>query len=164
MTTYHWPGFRLEFDQATGRAVTRYPDGTHSGCGVVEADRFHARLLGLTPEEHRLQHELAHHLVGALYSRGAAGGCPIIYRDAHGVPQPQPEADILEWRITALQYHSRGRRYDEGRIGALIDIEKAGADPYELAALLGVLMAAAQVGLESVTLGRLDYLEMESAA
>lgn len=141
MIAYEWPGFRLEYDPATGGAYTIYPDGTRSGCEPHEDDQYHADLLGFTAAEHRLQHELAHHLVGGLFDPSPVGGCPIVYADAHGQPMPK-DADVLEWRITALQYHARGRRYDEGRIGALLDIEAAGEDPYELAYQLNWMMAA----------------------
>lgn len=151
MTTFRFPGdFRLTYSAAGGHAVTHYALGRWSGCGVNDDDRYHAARLGINPEEHRLQHELAHHIVGGLFGPAPVGGCPIIYRDAHGLPQPQPESDLLEWRITALQYHARGRSYDAGRIGALLDIERAGADPYRLGTLLETLLAVARLGVPEI--------------
>jgi len=107
MTVYDSGVFTLSFDPTTGEAITRYAGGRWSGCAPVPDDAFHAERLGITRSEHRLEHELAHHLFG--YAKGFVGS-PIIWRDAHGVAQKQPDSDLEEWMVTALQYLSHGHQ------------------------------------------------------
>jgi len=156
-TRYVWPAFTLVLDDTLGVVLTRYPDGSWSGGAVVDDDAFHARLLGLTPIEHRLAHELAHHVV-ALAEQDAtfvAGeepeggqGCPIIRADAHGWPQA-PDAHVREWRISAFTYYALGRGMrDAGEWGALIDLQRAGVDLPALAAWYRWLFDARAFGVE----------------
>ena len=78
---------RLVFNPEDGSAITYYGDGRWSGCAPVPDDEYHAAVLVVTPAEHRLMHELAHHLVGFAFY-GSIYGSPIIYRDAQHVEQP----------------------------------------------------------------------------
>lgn len=109
-----------------GETFTTYEDGCWSGCAPVPDDTIHANELGITPARHRLEHDLWHHLVGIFVYRTL--GSPIIWRDAHGTPQPkgrieyQVEGRIInlsekrvwgpceeeEWLVTALshRYHN----------------------------------------------------------
>jgi hypothetical protein len=135
-----WPSLTLEHDIATGWTNTRYPDGRTSGCAPVPEDAFHAEALGITPERHRLVHELLHHLVG--FTFGYAGS-PVIWRDAHGQAQAetlfapmQPPCDlrmeyltaeIEEWIVTAYTYALYGKPHDAG---AMMDVRRlCGTEP-----------------------------------
>ena len=130
-----WPSLTLEHDTATGWTNTRYPDGHTSGCAPVPDDAFHAGALGITPERHRLVHELLHHLVGLAF--GYAGS-PVIWRDAHNLRQraavtrgarmvvsvteyPYLKAEIEEWIVTAYTYALYGKPHDAG---AMTDVER----------------------------------------
>lgn len=131
---YVWPALTLEHDTATGWTNTRYPDGHTSGCAPVPDDALHAEALGITPERHRLVHELLHHLVGLAF--GYAGS-PVIWRDAHAVPQSLSlsasmrvvgmglctylTAEIEEWIVTAYTYALYGKPHDAG---ALMDVQR----------------------------------------
>ena len=128
--------FRLRHDPATGYTVTLYPDGASSGCGVQPGDEHHAPLLGITPGEHRVVHELLHHLV-ALHVLGDQRGSGVVRRDAHGTladaPEVKPgwnENEREEWYVTALTYLLCGRPVPDP--GALTDIRASGADPDEI--------------------------------
>lgn len=133
---FQWPDFMLEWKPANGAVLTRYISGEWSGSLPVPDDAYHAERLGITPELHRLEHELAHHLVGLNFYKFIFGS-PIIYRDAHKQPQPEREAELEEWMTTALQYHSHGRKAD---FGALVDLQGAGADVNALSRQLRALM------------------------
>ena len=136
---YHFPGCTLEY-VGTGEVYTRYPDGAFSGCGIVPGDEFHGPRLGITPAKHRLLHELAHHMVGMAMPEKGIIGCPIIWRDAHSIPQVYPEADTREWIITGLSYHALSKVNDPWQFGALIDLAKAGHNPYEMGSNLKKLL------------------------
>ena len=136
-----FPSFSLDWDRPHGTVCTRYPDGTCSASYCVWEDDYHGMLLGMSREEHRLHHELAHHLVGGCAPDAEAGGCAIVWRDAHGQPQPQPEAGQREWLIMALQYHSRGL---SANLPSLAPLAAWGADPRELSAELARLFWLAQ--------------------
>lgn len=123
IVTYQWDEFSMAFNTQTGECITRYPGGHWSGSKPVPEDHFHATKLGITPELHRLEHELAHHLVGFAYY-GEKTGSPVVYRDAHHIPQEEggwakegwSEAEREEWMTTALQYLSHAREFDPGAI------------------------------------------------
>jgi hypothetical protein len=128
--TFYFHAFPLLYTPDTGEAVTHYPDGLLSGVGLpAEHDQYHGNLLGLTPGEHHLHHELAHHLVGELspWPGGddalAYGGCPIARLSATGGHVDPEWARDREWLITAVQYGSRGlshgAAYAEERMGRL---------------------------------------------
>jgi hypothetical protein len=135
---YTWPSFNLVYNRETGRTTTFYPNGRWSGCDPVPEDKFHGEKLGITNKLHRLQHELAHHLVGIHYY--GADSSPIIHRDANGIPQTQPHSELEEWMVTALQYYSRNRWSD---FGAMMDLSKK-TDVDKLAKQLAYLMDAAE--------------------
>ena len=168
MTTYRWPTFYLNHEPETGQTFTFYRDDIWSGCGVVPEDHEHAAALGITPAQHRLVHELGHHLVG-LHYYADPNGSPIVYRDAHNIPQEAggmvkpdwSEADREEWMTTALTYmaytgpksgmrvHYKPAEYD---VWAIKELESCGADPWGLARRLRWLMDAATEGVREVVL------------
>ena len=145
---YIWPDFRLVHDTETGHTMTHYAGGHWSGGDVVPDDAFHADLLGITPERHRLAHEVGHHLTAiAMQYEGCSMGCRIVYRDAHHIPQVHPEAGIDEWRINALVYYTYERQMREaGDFGALMDLQNAGNDLPGLAGYFRWLLSAADMG------------------
>lgn len=112
MTVFQFPTFVLEHDPNTGGAYTRFPDETWSGCEPVPDDAFHADALGITPAQHRLAHELAHHIVGMRVLGWSSS--PIVWRDAHHEPQPDPDPDNEEWLVTGVTYLAWGKTYDPG--------------------------------------------------
>lgn len=97
-------------------------------------EALHADALGITPERHRLVHELLHHLVGFAFGYN---GSPVIYRDSRGLAQiaqtrssacpPLPEeqdyltAEIEEWIVTAYTYALYGKPHDAG---AMMDVQR----------------------------------------
>jgi hypothetical protein len=90
----------------------------------VDGDEYHAPRLGISPQDHRLLHELAHHMIGA-HCFQKRSGSPVIWRDAHGIPQPpgvSGPAEIEEWYVTALSYYLCGREPDWG---AILDMSKS---------------------------------------
>ncbi len=141
IVTYPAERYTLTYDTETGAAITRYHASDRwSGCAPVPEDSFHADKLGITPGEHRLAHELIHHLVGHTYY-GSYGGSPIIYRDAHGIPQTQPDSEMEEWMVTGLTYHVYGQPYYDG--SALTDLEQGGVGVGAVADLARRLIARA---------------------
>jgi len=142
-TAYVWSGFRLVYDGTTGAVHTHYPDGTVSGCGPVPEDAEHGALLGLTPGEHRLAHEMAHHLCALASGVGDdRQGCPIVRADALRQPMP-PDADTLEHRITAFTYYALDCQHRHAHeFGALADLHRMDVDLPALAARFRWLFAA----------------------
>lgn len=142
---YSFPGFFLKYTVKTGEVFTRYNDGTWSGCAPGPDDTFHGNKLGIIAGQHRLLHELTHHIVGLVMPEDGIVGCPIIWRDAHHQPQVYPDADTREWWITSLSYHAMQKVYKPDMFGALMDFAKADLDPYKLGigikALLGFTSA-----------------------
>jgi hypothetical protein len=131
---FNFMDFRMEFNREAKTTYTRFPDNHWTGGPIVDGDLFHAPLLGIKPEIHRLQHELAHNLIGIEYYGESCS--LILYHAAHAdeVPLPENHAEE-EWLATALQYSSRGRfgppeRNDAGAIKVLqekgLDVEKLG--------------------------------------
>jgi hypothetical protein len=142
----YWFGpTRMDYDGTT--VVTRFADGMKTGGGCVPEDSFHAPRLGMTPEEHRLHHELAHHLVGiAVFG---AEHSPVLWRAAHSTPQPEGDAGLEEWIVTAVQYASMGRPIHDTRhhpATALAEMEIRGADPFRVARHLRALFEAGRSG------------------
>lgn len=138
MRLYHWDFFYLKYDPETGSAYTFYPDESSSGCEPGPDDAFHAGRLGITTGEHRLLHELAHHLIGTRYYHLSTGS-PVIWRDAHGIPQEPRESELEEWMATALSYIACGRSCED--YGALLDLSRE-CDPMEMAKTLRWLLDA----------------------
>lgn len=109
---YRWPLYSLHHDTETGETATVYRDGKESRTRVIPDDRYHAERMEITPERHRLAHELGHHLTAIArrgdYSLRVPGdperGCRIVYRAAHGHTQHPDEAADDEWKITGLTY------------------------------------------------------------
>ena len=148
------PRFWLTFNDRTGETITYYPaalalEGPRwSGSTPVPDDATHAAALGITPEQHRLAHELGHHLVGLEFYRDEYGS-PIVYRDAHGLSQPPRESELEEWMVTALTYHAFGKNAD---YGALIDLQGGGVNVTELCAQFRWLMGAAMHPIPGINL------------
>jgi hypothetical protein len=137
--TYLFENIRLQYNKETGATYTYYPDDKWSGCDPIPEDDFHANILGITNKEHRLEHELIHHVLG--FELGHYGS-PIIDRDAHSQPQPQREAELEEWKVTAFQYFIHEKKYDKG---AMMDLLKDGVDIVKTRRLLVWLLQASRI-------------------
>ena len=156
MTVYRWPTFYLHHEPETGQTFTFYRDDVWSGCGVVPEDHEHAAALGITPQQHRLAHELAHHLVG-LHYYGDPYGSPVVWRDAHGTPQEEggmvkpdwSEADREEWLVNGLVYLAYEKPHD---VWAVKELETKAGSAWALARRLRWLMDAATEGVREVVL------------
>ena len=168
MTVYRWPTFTLNHEPETGQTVTFYRDDIWSGCGVVEDDHEHAAALLITPQQHRLAHELGHHLIGLHYYRDPYGS-PVVWRDAHGIPQTEgglvkpdwSEADREEWMTTALTYWAfHAADYDEW---AIEELGSRVEDPLLLVRSLRWLMDAATEGVREVVLPGITLNQREAA-
>lgn len=134
LVVYRGLTFRLEHDPATGYTVTHYAGDRWSGCAPHADDQFHGDALGITAKEHRLLHELLHHLVSIAYYGSEDTG--VIFRDAHAIPQTEPESELEEWMVTALTYRFCGRDHDTG---AITDLERAGVNVDTLLSRVGSL-------------------------
>jgi len=96
----------LTYNRDNGFFGTSYK-GTDkfSNVGVLPEDHEHAEKMGVSPQMARLTHEICHHVVGSRLPSRILGGCSIVYRDAFGIPQQQPESAVQEFLYTTLQYH-----------------------------------------------------------
>jgi hypothetical protein len=121
MIVYKWPKFTLKCCYNSGDVTTTYDDGHWSGCKPVKDDEFHAKRLGISDKEHRLVHELSHHLIGFAYYKQETGS-PVIYRSAHNIEQSEPDSELEEWMVTALTYHIYQKNYDYGAISYLYNV------------------------------------------
>ena len=165
MTIYRWPGFDMVHYADTGLTVTWYPGAMASGCEPVPDDKIHATALGITPGQHRLVHELGHHLIGLHYYQDP-NGSPIVYRDAHGIPQEAggmvkpdwSEADKEEWLVNGLVYLAYEKPHD---VWAVKELEAKAGSAWALARRLRWLMDAAAEGVREVVL---PGLEQQKAA
>lgn len=151
-----WPGFSLVLDRDAGTVATVYACGRASVTGIGADDVFHAERLGLTPLQHRMAHELAHHLVGLAMGRGTLGtGCEIVWSDAHGRPLPA-DAGALEHAYTAATYafigapHRPAHGHEYAKLGELHD---AGVDLAVLAGRYRWLLQASEHASEVVVHG-----------
>jgi len=142
MIVYEQRNFYMTWDPESGSVYTHYADGSKSGCGLVPEDHIHAGLLGITSQEHRLQHELAHHIVGRRLPTSVNEGCSIIWNDAHDISQDQPEADVQEFLYTTIQYASRWKQYN--RDHGLLYLEWMGISPNVLIGELCEYMSKAK--------------------
>jgi hypothetical protein len=136
--------FRLFHNLNTGLTTTKFPDDTFCPCPVVPDDSIHGHELSITPERHRLEHELWHHLVGIYVLRLPYS--PIIWREAHSVPHSpryEEESGREEWIVTALSHALYGkvdrdhgvRRYLENEVG--IDVERLLIVAREILSIVG---------------------------
>lgn len=169
LVEYVGPAFVADWEPETGVFTTRYVGGHVSACPVVPDDQYHADRLGITAAEHRLLHELGHHLMGLWYYR-RPDGSPVIWRDAHGWPQLEDgeegdaegsfvaDSKLEEWRVTALGYLAMDRDADWG---AMIDLQKRGISPTEAAAALRWLWESGRVLREG---GRVTFPVRPGAA
>jgi hypothetical protein len=146
--TYDFGKYLLEFNRETGKTVTRYSHGPWSGCLPVPDDAFHAEKLGITAKQHRLEHELCHHLVGQSFYKTI--GSPVIWNDAHHYEQKHPDAMLEEWMVTAFQYSIHEKPADAG---AFVDMEKAGIDVCKLQKIATWLLEAP----EHISLIKLNF-------
>lgn len=102
ITVYHFPYFKLEYDQQTGRVTTLFSD--KSICSVIpnSEDERHGRNLGLSGGQHKLLHELIHSLIAT--ARGKQY-CEIVYAQANSLPMPL-NAPYIERMVFALSYEA----------------------------------------------------------
>ena len=140
MLTLHFPYFTLTHDPHSGLTTTTYLDGHCCPCPVVPDDSIHAQELGITPQQHRLEHELWHHLVG-IYVLGLITS-PVIYKEAYNLPASSTsDSESIdgpwgkygsareEWLVTALSHLAHGdasreygaRWYLENEVGVKVD-------------------------------------------
>ena len=123
MKEWRFGSARIVFDPVQYTVVTHYPGEHWTGGGVVHEDYEHAKLLNMKPIQHRLVHELGHHLVAQ--ALGYYDGCPVLYSAAHNTSLPV-NADKLEWYVTAVTYYVFGRRLrhpnDEGALKELREL------------------------------------------
>lgn len=149
--TYSWPCFRLVYDLATGSAITHYDNERWSGCSPHADDQLHGDRLRITAAQHRLEHELVHHVmaIARKLPNAETQGCRIIYRDAHHLPQVEPEAADDEHLITTFTYflHDQGN-YDPKALSCL---RTAGIAIHKLRAQTLWLLDAVKYGM-SVTM------------
>jgi len=99
-----YPKFTLTFNPIKKMTVTMFLDGRWTGGEIVKDDHFHANLLGITPEVHRFQHELTHHVVGINFYGKAYS--EVLWQAAHKNEEPPTTNLEEEWLVTALQYVS----------------------------------------------------------
>lgn len=150
-TLLTWPGFSLVVDPEEQTVVTTYASRHWSGGGVVPQDAEHATRMGCTPFEHRIRHELAHHLVALAAGWGnAQTGCPIVWADAHQLPQG-PHAELQEWQYTAFTDYALGimPRHDH-EWGALLDLHRLGVPVADLAKRYRFLLEACRLDMPEV--------------
>lgn len=96
-----FPEFTFTYDGKS--TLTTFNDSHWTGGETVPEDSYHARILDITPQLHRLQHEFAHHLVGMGYYKLPYSG--VLYSAAHPDTIELPKyAEEEEWMVTALQY------------------------------------------------------------
>jgi hypothetical protein len=128
---YSWDtGTSLYYDPKEKTVYTYFLDGTRTGGAVVPEDTEHADLLGITPLQHRLLHELAHSMIAkALGYRE----CPILMASAHNEPMPD-HANELEWFFTVISYLAYyARQRDPGGYETITKLIRKGLDPVHLA-------------------------------
>jgi hypothetical protein len=144
-----WPDqTELTYDGET--VITRYPDETFTGGPVVEQDHEHAALLGITPVEHRLVHEVGHHLIARALSNGEFG-CPILWAAAHNVEMPANASEI-ERSVTAVTYAAFNKpMHHFGDYLALAGLQQAGVNVPDLAAQLRWVLSTAQMDVALVS-------------
>jgi hypothetical protein len=93
-------GFRLDYDPQTGNVLTRYSDGSECMVWANAEDRKHAAVLGITPGEHKILHEIIHQQLAFAMGNKT---CPIVWAQAHLEPM-KPSFLHLEGMIMALTY------------------------------------------------------------
>jgi hypothetical protein len=114
MKSFDFGSFIFEHDKETGATYTRYHDGHWTGGEPIPDDAFHAERLGITAEQHRLVHELVHHLVGFKYYN--FDGSPVLYKSARLEELPQPDTELEEWMVTAWTYAFYEKEFDKGAL------------------------------------------------
>lgn len=124
--TYRWPRFSLTFEPSSGTVTTYYDQWRYSRVHVDEDDRTLAEQLGISPEEHKLAHELAHHLV-ALHC--GLDTSPIVWRSAHFFEHPEQESHDEEAVVKAFVFYALSTEaYEKAK-------EEERIDPRRFAAL-----------------------------
>jgi hypothetical protein len=137
-------------DPVAKTVITRFPGDHWTGGPIVPEDDFHAANLGITMLEHRLLHEMAHHLV---YRALHGEPCPILWAAAHKLAMPS-NAKELEWLYTAASYWAYGVQLETVRdYGALMDLQRLGVDLGLLGRRLRWVVAAVELGPAVVQLG-----------
>lgn len=120
MLTLRFPAFRLEHCPSSGLTSTVYPDGERCDSHVVDDDSVHADELGIMPGQHRLVHELWHHIVGIHIFHSEYRSSPVIWRQAHGQPHPTGLIRYTEFESTgAAEWELHGWKREEWLVTAL---------------------------------------------
>lgn len=117
---YGFPHFTIQ-QEDTGLVTVMFKCGHYCPVKPNADHQFHGEKLGISAKEACLLHELAHQIValaeGLKY-------CPIVYNSAHNLPMPY-DADLREWRITALSYYALDKpQHDWNGLQALAQIPK----------------------------------------
>lgn len=128
MRIYQFEGFRMEYNLHTGAVRTFYPDGKYSHVEVNKDHAFHSQLLGITPGNANLLHELGHHVVAITLGYYT---CPIVHNSALHLPMPH-EAERLEWLITAISYFAMKKQMRHNHEWGAIRELALVANPFEL--------------------------------
>ncbi len=108
----------------------------------VPEDAFHAKQLGITEKQHRLEHELLHHLVGLFYYKDK-NGSPVVYRDVHHIPLPAFYSMIEEWLVTGLTYSLHEKEW-EHKTKAMMHLQERKINLIELKHIARWLLDAPQ--------------------
>lgn len=143
---YRWPRFTLSYDLQNDAVTTYYDQWRYSRVLPDADDQELGDELGLPPQEHKLAHELAHHLVAVHCGLDTS---PIVWHSAHFYEHPQPESDDEEAVVKALVYYAlsdEAYARDEARIDPrrLDGLRAVGVDVDAVAAELRHLVEAAR--------------------
>ena len=115
--------FIFDYDTDTGSAYSIYAYGM-TGCLPVPDDQFHADLLGITNKQHRLVHEICHHVIGWVFYKSTSS--PVLQRDVNGHKQNEASQEE-EWLVTALTYELFNK-YWAHRQSGIKKLKSAGVD------------------------------------
>lgn len=145
---------QLVFDPLAATVVTFFSGSdAYTGGTVAPDDGTHASRLGMTPLEHRLHHELAHHFIGITCAKlpysptlRKAAGLSVVHPTHSGLALQEAFGagdSHEEWYVTALQYFARGRSADHG---ALVNMQGCGNDVRALTDLFSAVFECVRSG------------------
>jgi len=135
---FTWPTFSLTYRADTGEVATFYDQWRVSRTLPDETDDFHGAALGLSAKEHKVVHELAHHLLALHHGLDSS---PIIWCAAHCYDMPDG-ADDEERGVRALVYAAFGTPREEDE-PCYASFKSAGVSLDSMVAELRLLHAAA---------------------